>query len=305
MSASWVAFAVAQDKGFFADAGVKVQLQFAGTTGTLLQSMAVNRIDVGIPTTDGFLAAVDQGQDLKMFYSVARRAESYLAVLPDSPISSMADLKGKTIGVQALSSGPTTLARSGLRQAGLDPDKDVSFVAVGLGAPALDAMQKARVDAVMLYNIAYSTLETTSNVKLKYIRTPENADLFATTVVAKKSWITDNPAAVKGFGRALTKAYIWSIAHPEDAIRAMWKFYPESKTTSDDAAEMKLALANFQAKMADVNVGDPTGTRTWGKYDPAAVQHWIDFAVENGTIKQAVEPSDVYTNEFVSEYNRD
>ncbi|MEJ0071881.1 MAG: ABC transporter substrate-binding protein [Pseudomonadota bacterium] len=58
-----------------------------------------------------------------------------VVALEDGPIKTMADLKGKTIGVYSLASGGVPFLRAYLRANGIDPEKDVQMIAVGAGAP--------------------------------------------------------------------------------------------------------------------------------------------------------------------------
>ncbi|MEV4628186.1 ABC transporter substrate-binding protein [Micromonospora sp. NPDC049523] len=301
MTANFVALAVGKEKGFFADEGVEVDDIFLKDSGTVLQSMASGKVDIGTPTPDVAFAAMDLGQDVKLMYNWTRRPVAAFTVLQDSPIKTVADLAGKTIGVQSRSAGTTTLAKASLKQAGIDVSQD-KIVEVGLGAPALDALQRGRVDTVVQYD-AQSSAQISSGAKIRLINPEGVEDLFATTFVASSAFMKSNSAAVKGFGKAWTEASVWALANPEAAIQMMWKRYPASKTGDDDAA-MAGALAIFKARMdSAVNVDDVTAKKIWGQYDEAAVQHWLDFAQENGITKSKLNASDVYTNDDVAAYN--
>src|SRR5690606_36354085 len=157
------------------------------------------------------------------------RPVAKFGLLPDSPIQRVADFAGRTIGVQDLSSGPTQLATASLRQAGLDPDNDVTFVAVGTGSSALVALPRGRADALMLYDSLYAAIETSAEVELRYLAAEGIEDLFATTIVAPREFVEENPDIVAGFGRAWAKADVWAQTNPEAAIQIMWQLYPNSK----------------------------------------------------------------------------
>lgn len=301
MTANFVALAVGKEEGFFAEEGLKVDDVFLKDSGTVLQAMAGGKVDIGTPTPDVAFAAIDQGQDVKLIYNWARRPVAAFSVLDSSPITAVRDLAGKKIGVQSLSAGTTTLAKASLTQAGVDVNT-VTFVEVGLGAPALDALQRGRVDSVVQYD-AQSSAQISAGAKLRLISPEGVEDLFATTFVSSSAFLTSDSTAVKGFGRAWSKASVWALANPEAAIRIMWKLYPASKTGDGDKA-MQNALAIFKARMdSAVNVDDVTTKKIWGQYDESAVQHWLDFAHQNGITKSPLKTSDVYTNADVPDYN--
>src|SRR5579884_406433 len=63
-------------------------------------------------------------------------------------IHSMADLKGKNLGVTELGSGTQTLTEALLHQAGVSPS-DAHYVPVGAGSTFIAAMQQGKIDAGM------------------------------------------------------------------------------------------------------------------------------------------------------------
>jgi len=78
------------------------------------------------------------------------------------------DLKGKTIGVFSLATGGIAFMKSYLRQNGMDPDKDVNLVAVGLGAPPVEALRTNKVQALLFWASAQATFEN-AGLKLRYL----------------------------------------------------------------------------------------------------------------------------------------
>jgi NitT/TauT family transport system substrate-binding protein len=301
MSASWAAFAVAEKQGYFEEEGLDVQLQFPGGSGDVLQSMAVGRTDLGIPTPEAILAGVEQGQDLVMTYAWTRGPVQSLAVQEESPIKGYEDLKGKTVGVSSLSSGAKILAEAIMELKGLNPAEDVTFLAVGTGVAAWDALQRSRVDALMLWDTEYAAMENVG-ADLRTIRPAEVDDLFSTTLVATKEWLDENEEAMAGFGRAWAKATVWANANPQGAVRAVWEQHPET-LTGDPEELLPQHVKVFEVRNEIVTLGDPASSKEWGRYEPEAVEHWVDFALEYGVISKPIDPESIYTNEFVDEYN--
>lgn len=298
---SWSAFAVARDRGYFADEGLDVELQFPGATGDVLQSIAVGRTDIGAPAAEGLFAALEQGQDLRMTYAWTRGAVSALGVLEGSDIESFSDLNGKTVGVPSLSSGTKVLADACLELVGLDPSQ-VKYIAVGTGSPALDALQRDRVDALMLYDTEYAAMEN-SGADLRTFLPEEFGDLFSTTFATSDEWLEDNEDAMKAFGRAWTKANVWALANPEAAIRTMWEVYPETKTSNDEEQLLADQVAILEARAVALTHGDPAAEQNWGEYPETAVENWTEFAANYGITGEQLDPDELYTNEFVEFYN--
>ena len=71
----------------------------------------------------------------------------------------MRSLKGKTFGVPALGSEGRALARALLKHAGPDAERDVSYLAVGLGPQAVASFQAKQADAVVAFTPVTIVLE--------------------------------------------------------------------------------------------------------------------------------------------------
>jgi len=294
---------IAQVQGYFKAEGITVEPVFLGTSGKVVQAIASGKVQIGTSTPDLVLQAAEKGQDVKMFYNWTSANVTRIGVLPDSPIRSMADLKGKTIGVQALSAGPAQLAKAAAANAGLNPDADLKFVAVGTGAPALDALQRHRVDALITYDTLFSAMTTGAGETLRLFTPDGVEDLFASSLVASAAWLKDNPGAAAGFGRAWAKASVYAEANPEAGVKMMFDTYPNSKVGANEEAATKAALAQFEARQQSLYGGSIPADRKWGSYPESAVQHWITYAKDYGLIKSSLDPATVYTNEFVTKFN--
>lgn len=304
MEAGFAELPVAVDQGFFADEGLEVEAQMLESSANALQALATGRIDIAAPTPDALIAAIGQGQDVKIVYEWNRAPTQYYAVLPDSGLADVADLDGKTIGVSALGSGAKVMSDVALRETGIDPEADVSYVAVGVGAAALDALQKEKIDALMLWSAQYAGMENTG-AELSYIRPDALANLFATSLAVTSEFIAEDAEVIERFGRAWARATEFIAENPEEAIRSLWKLYPGTRGAGDEAAEMEKAL-NVMNSVHVLNVaGDPGASGSWGEVTDEQIADWLDVAREVGLVGDDVAPEDVYTNEFVEAFNSD
>src|SRR5438045_7997461 len=116
---------VADAFGYFRDENLTVELvRFDGGVGSLRAS-ASGAIDLAGTSTEPVVDAIANGADVKIIYTYAPLVDVSFAVGPG--IKSMADLKGKKMGVQEPGGFADVMTRIVLKKAGLDP-KDVSFV---------------------------------------------------------------------------------------------------------------------------------------------------------------------------------
>lgn len=295
---------IAQAKNYFKDEGITVEPVFLGTGGKVVQALASGKVQIGMSTPDLVLQAADKGQDVRMFYNWTFRNVSQFGVLPDSDIRDVADLKGKTVGVQDLSAGPAQLAKAAAKNAGLDPNTDVKWIAVGVGAPALDALQRHRVDALTTYDTLFAAMTSGTGKELRFFEPDGVTDMFASSFVASSAWLADHKDAAAGFGRAWAKASVYANENPEDGVRMMFEKYPNSKVGADTDKATKAALSQFDARQHSLyEDGKPPATQTWGEYPAEGVDKWVTYAKDYGLTRQKLDPKSVYTNEFVAQFN--
>src|SRR5207302_1621481 len=91
------------------------------------------------------IAASVGGADLEFFAAPDPDFNFWIYGAPD--VKTAADLKGKRVAVTSLTSSTYTAARIGVRSLGLDPDKDVSYVAVNNPPAIFAALQNGAAQA--------------------------------------------------------------------------------------------------------------------------------------------------------------
>jgi len=116
---------VADAFGYFKDENLTVELiRFDGGVGSLRAS-ASGAIDLAGTSSEPVIDAIANGADVKIVYSYAPNVDVTFAVGPN--VKTMADLKGKKLGVQEAGGFADVMTRIILKKAGIDP-KDVTFV---------------------------------------------------------------------------------------------------------------------------------------------------------------------------------
>ena len=116
---------VADAFGYFKDENLTVTLQrFEGGVGSLRAS-ASGGITLAGTSSEPVIDAINNGADVKVLYSYAPNVDVSFVVGPD--IKTLADLKGKKMGVQEPGGFADVLTRIVLKHAGIDP-KDVQFI---------------------------------------------------------------------------------------------------------------------------------------------------------------------------------
>jgi NitT/TauT family transport system substrate-binding protein len=294
----------AKQLGFFKDEGLDVDIVSFNGTATLLPQMNAKRVHVGYPNPDVLILSRAPGKDplpLKFFYNATRESAWEFVVLNDSPIKALADLKGKKLGVGALTFGNIPITRAMFKEMGAE----VEMIPVGVGAPAFLAFRDKKIDALNLFDSQHATLEVQGTVIRRLAMPKKYNDLFSNGFVAHEDTIRDNPKLVVGFGRAIAKASVYCETNRAACIRAHWALYPDQKPTGDEAKAIadgiKIMAARFD-KYLDFD-GVQGTARRWGEFPPQA---WRDFATtlfEGGQIpSKDVAVESCYTNALVPEF---
>ena len=134
-------FPLAQKRGFLREEGFEAEI--ITITGPVA-NIALSNGDIDYYT--GFGSAMrsmlrDPGRVVACY-----RPSPHFVLLGRPELKSVKDLKGKTIGV-AIGSGPDLVARLMIKNIGLDPDKDMKFVAGGGNEGAFARMKQGLIDA--------------------------------------------------------------------------------------------------------------------------------------------------------------
>src|ERR1700683_1148207 len=98
-------YAVPKHLGYFAAEGLDVDIQNTQTGMMSAQLLQSGNAQVGTTAGDAILSVREKGGDLVSFFNLKRNPGTFLVVLPDSPIHTLTDLKGKTIGAPSFVAG--------------------------------------------------------------------------------------------------------------------------------------------------------------------------------------------------------
>jgi NitT/TauT family transport system substrate-binding protein len=128
---SSAALYIAQDKGFFNEVGLNVQIVTTSNGGQALSQLQGGALDVTLANDVSGIQAKIKGQPLKLVFDGPSCAPNtfVISALPGSGITKLADIKNKTIGVSSLKDGITATLKESLAAVNVDPST-VHFVQV-------------------------------------------------------------------------------------------------------------------------------------------------------------------------------
>ncbi|HEV8229650.1 MAG TPA: ABC transporter substrate-binding protein [Candidatus Limnocylindria bacterium] len=220
---------VTKEGGFFADNALEIgDLQnIASAQG--VPAIISGQVQVAQVGGSEVLSANAEGADLVI---VAQLAGVYPFVLEVSAdIKTVADLKGKKIGVSSVGSSSDIATRAALRKMGLDPDKDVVIVAVGSAAQRTAAMLGGAIqggvsqppDSLAVEEKGFHPIYDLAGQKLPSANT---------SVVVTRAFMNANKAVVQRYVDSLVQGIKRMKADRAFSIDVLKKYF---KSTDDKA----------------------------------------------------------------------
>lgn len=291
-----------QKPGFWKQEGLNVRVLPVEGSTTAVQQVASGNADVASVGPEVLLSARERGVPIKAFYMIVPKTIYRVLAPADSAIRSPADLKGTTIGVPSVASASYPFARSLVSSAGLNPDTDVKWLAVGVGAQAALALQRGQVQALSIWDTMKASLEG-RGMKFTLITAPYQDKLIGQVLVAREDFLEKHPESAIALARGIAEATVFAVAHPDETVHNHWRIYPQSKPQQgSDAEKLADARRELDARVGPMEVKDWPAT-PYGRIDPERWDATVQAALKEGQITSADKVQTAYTNEFIPKIN--
>ena len=303
VSSAAAPFAIAQKLGWFEKAGIKVELVPLPGSTDCVKLVATKDVQISLPSMEPLAIIRPQGVKAKFFYTAYQGNIYGIAVPADSPVKTMADLKGKRIGVTSMASAGVVVARALAKQAGLDPDKDISIVVAGESAQTAALLRSKQVDALSQFDTQYA-LTSNAGAKLRFLDHPEIRKFPSNGFVALEDYLKTNRADAVALARGYAMGTVFAIANPEAAVRILWEVYPQTRSLGKDAATaLHDDLLTLDARAKHWRY-EPVDGKRWGDNGEAKYRAYLDWLTAQGVVKAKVEVKDLITDELLDDVNK-
>lgn len=208
-----------EDAGFFKKYKLPVELISMRSSGLCIPAHLAGEIDICQGGTIPVIAANLQGhRELILFGSLNKKA-AYL-VYSRPAITNVSGLRGKRFGVTRFGGALDFASRYLLKQAGLDPNRDLTMIQIGSEPDIVAALAVGSIDA--------GTLVPPSNLKVKELGFRELADFTdikgsfpGNGLSAKRQFLIDNGGKMEGFIKALIEGIHYVRTNRQEALKIL------------------------------------------------------------------------------------
>jgi NitT/TauT family transport system substrate-binding protein len=208
----------AVEKGYFKEEGLDVSLVKCDWKN-YKDVLALGGYDITHHLVMYFLKPIEQGLDVKFTGGIHRGCLRVQASTKGN-IKTVADLRGKRIGVPGMGTPPFIFANRVLGANGIDPSKEITWIVFPAGELGL-ALDKGEVDAVADSEPIGSLLLAQGKVRNVADQAADvpYKDEYCCAVLVNGKFLARNPKATAGATRALLKAAKWVEANPKAAAK--------------------------------------------------------------------------------------
>lgn len=277
---------LAQDRGYFADAGLDVSIVQPGDLSGL-DLLVPGDADFAYAFSETLAPAVEQGVDAVSVAAVIEDNTSSLLFEADSGITRPADLAGKTYGTWG-SSLDIAIVEALVECDGGDPSKvqtaPLASEDVRIG------LTQGQYDYVWVYD-AWDTIRLRDVDGLDVATIPfiEHTDCipnwYTPVVATMRSTLDDDPQLVADFLGALRLGYQDAMREPDAAADALLAAAPELNEEL-----VRLSTEYLSTRYAD-------SPEAWGLQDQETWSGFIGFLAEHELMGGGIDPTTVWTNE--------
>lgn len=289
---NWVAggfhagFAVALNDGYYEEAGLDVTLVEGNGSGTTAQLVASNQAQLAYADAVSVAKLIGEGASMRVISTIYQSSPAEIQALTSAGIDSVADLKGKSVGVPS-GAAQTVMLPLLLEANGLS-ESELTLVNMP-PASLVPSLLQNNVDAILGSSDSYRVQLKDQGADIDFYPYAMNGvPTVSTSVFASDRFLVDHPDVVKSFLAASLKGWATALDDPEHALAALKAVFPDA---DEKAAAGELAAA---AELVCVN-----GAQYVGKAELEAWAGTQDMLASVGLLDDGVDPETYFSNDYL------
>lgn len=279
-------FALAKQKGYYQKEGLDVTIIKGNGSTTTAQLVASGRAKLAYADAVPVMQLIAKNAPIKVVSTLYQANPNQVTSLKEAKITSIADLKGRSIGVPAGSSQtpllPLLFKANGITQ------QDVQLVNVPVTSMVPTLLEK-KVDAILgsldFYGIQLKKRGVATN---DLLFADNGVPTVSTSIIAREDYLKSDGDTVKKFVAASIQGWQDALKSPDEAIAALKQTFPDVNT--EQAKGELTATTPLFCK---------NGAKNIGKAEPEAWARSQKILAEVGTVPTGVEATKYYTYDYL------
>jgi NitT/TauT family transport system substrate-binding protein len=294
---SHAGFALGQDAGIYDKAGIDIDIRSGNGSSTAHRLVANGDSDFAYGSCGALINLASQGAEIISVAVIDAMGAEALILRPDSGVSTIAELKGRTILTTA-NAGVNTFFPIVLANAGLTTE-DVQITSVPDGALVSSYLQAAGDAVGILGGLDDKPAEIRANGGEDPILIPYSdygVDQVGYCISTSKAMVADNPDLVNRFVDATIAAYTQTETDPDAAVNAIADIVGGTMAEEEGKAQSRSVL--------DVTLGllysNANTDKQLGLHVASDWESMVNLMKEYNDLDPNADPASFYTNEFVN-----
>jgi ABC-type nitrate/sulfonate/bicarbonate transport system substrate-binding protein len=278
---------VAQDQGYFTDAGLEVAIIEPGEVYAE-QAVSGGAAEFGISFQEQVTIARADGVPLVSIAAIIQHNTSAFASRAELDVGSPKDWEGLRYGAFGSPFEEPTL-RLLMECAGGDFEQ-LDIVDTGFADP-LALLSEAQTDLAWIFYAWQGIQAEQQGVELDLVMMSDwfdcIPDYYTPILITSEEMITQQPEVVQALVSAIARGYAFAIEDPQAAAQILLRFVPELDADLVEASQLWIS----QMYQADAS--------RWGEQQTSVWDQYTAWMVENGIIDDRIDAHATMTNEFL------
>ena len=281
---------VAQAKGYFQEAGLKVEVVQPPEDGAVTL-VASGKAQFGVSFQDSLAPAFvgDAAMPVTAVAAVIQHNTSGIVSRAGEGMDRPKGLEGKKYATWDLDVEKATIRDVMEADGG---DFDLVELIPSTVTDEVSALRSGSVDAIWIFYGWAGVACEVAGLDTDYFEFADinpAFDYYTPVIVGGNAWLEENPETARAFIAALSKGYTYAAENPREAADILMEAAPELKANSD------LVYAS-QEYLAAEYIAD---AQRWGEFDPERWQDFFRWLNENQLLEEEIDPACGFTNDYL------
>jgi ABC-type nitrate/sulfonate/bicarbonate transport system substrate-binding protein len=279
---------VAQDKGYFAKEGLKVEFIQPSSSGNVEQLVATGKSNFGVSHQEQVTTARANDLPILSLAAIIQHNTSGFASPSSKNILNAKNFEGKTYGGWGLPSEDAIL-KALMQKENADFSK-IKMINIG-EADQLTSLTKD-IDLTWIFygwtgKEAELREQTLNMVWLKDV--DPALDFYTPVLITNEKMVQSQPELIRHFMQAVSEGYQYAIKNPTEAAEILIKHAPEANPDLIRSSQAWLS-PQYQADAPQ-----------WGIQKAVVWERYAKWLVERNLLPKMIDPAKAYTNDFLPE----